>query len=278
MKGKMIIFTDLDGTLLDDNYSFDAALSALRLIEEKQIPLVLCSSKTRAEIEYYRDQLNNSHPFISENGGGIFIPEGYFSTAEINTYRKINSGDDYIVISLGTPYQRLRDAVEELRRRGFHVKGFGDMSVEEVSRTTGLSLSEASMAKMRDFDEPFMYYGDTCDKDALFAAIKKMGLQTTEGKIYHILGENDKGKAVSVLTGLYRNKFNNIMTIAIGDSPNDVPMLEKVDICFVVEKSSGGHDERINIPNLVKVQGIGPQGWNRTMQNLILNLQKAFIL
>jgi len=70
---KIIVFTDLDGTLLHPKtYSFDAAMPALKLIKEKDIPLILCSSKTRAEIEVYRKKLDNQHPFVSENGGGIF--------------------------------------------------------------------------------------------------------------------------------------------------------------------------------------------------------------
>jgi len=73
MMAKTIIFTDLDGTLLHpQTYSFDAAMPALKLIKEKDIPLILCSSKTRAEIEVYRKKLDNQHPFVSENGGGIF--------------------------------------------------------------------------------------------------------------------------------------------------------------------------------------------------------------
>ncbi len=55
---KLVIFTDLDGTLLDrDTYSFEPALPALRLIRQKDIPLVLSSSKTRAEIEFYRERI-----------------------------------------------------------------------------------------------------------------------------------------------------------------------------------------------------------------------------
>ena len=51
---KIIVFTDLDGTLLHPRtYSFEAAMPALKLIKEKDVPLILCSSKTRAEIEVY---------------------------------------------------------------------------------------------------------------------------------------------------------------------------------------------------------------------------------
>ena len=77
---KLVIFSDLDGCLLDrQTYSFEPAQAALRLIKGKIIPLILVSSKTRVEIEEYRRRLKNDHPFVSENGGAVFIPKGYFS-------------------------------------------------------------------------------------------------------------------------------------------------------------------------------------------------------
>jgi len=77
---KKIIFTDLDGTLLDsDTYSYEKAKIALQLLKKRRIPLIFCTSKTRAEIEFWRDEVGNYDPFISENGGGIFIPKDYFS-------------------------------------------------------------------------------------------------------------------------------------------------------------------------------------------------------
>jgi predicted mannosyl-3-phosphoglycerate phosphatase (HAD superfamily) len=60
---KVVIFTDLDGALLDrETYSFEPALPALRFIKEKKIPLIFVSSKTRAEIEGYRKKLKNTIP------------------------------------------------------------------------------------------------------------------------------------------------------------------------------------------------------------------------
>ena len=80
----IFIFTDLDGTLLShDTYSFKPALVALKLIRSRGIPLVLCSSKTRVEIEYWRRRLENHHPSITENGGAIFHPHAYFSPAHL---------------------------------------------------------------------------------------------------------------------------------------------------------------------------------------------------
>ena len=77
----LVIFTDLDGTLLDAAYSFLPAAPALEAVRRTSVPLVICSSKTRREIESYRIRLGNHDPFIAENGGAVYVPEGYFPAA-----------------------------------------------------------------------------------------------------------------------------------------------------------------------------------------------------
>ncbi|GER93041.1 mannosyl-3-phosphoglycerate phosphatase [hot springs metagenome] len=262
---KIIIFTDLDGTLLDaETYSFEPALPALTLLKKKDIPLIICSSKTRKEIEYYRKKLDNHHPFISENGGGIFIPSGYFKFQTPNF--KYDKDSEYLIIKLGARYSDLRKAIIELREEGFNVKGFGDMTVEEVSKITGLAISEAKMAKERDFDEPFIFKGDT---KRLFNAINAKGFNYTQGAFYHILGDSDKGKAVSILIDLYRKSSGDIKTIAIGDSLNDLPMLKNVDYPILVKKIDNSYDKKINLSNLIRADGIGPEGWNKAVLKII---------
>jgi mannosyl-3-phosphoglycerate phosphatase len=261
-----VIFTDLDGTLLDyTTYSFEKALPALALIEQKNIPLVICSSKTRKEIEYYRKKLSNDHPFISENGGGIYVPVNYFSLPEDYGELKIRRENGYRVIRLGAKYRDLRKIIETLREEGFKVKGFGDMTAEELSGVANMSIYEAEMALERDFDEPFIFEGNEAEARRLFGRIRSEGFNITQGRFFHILGESDKGKAVSILTEFYRRKLGEIMTIALGDSPNDIPMLENVDHPVIVRKPDGTYDHRIDLPGLEKSDGIGPDGWNRAV-------------
>ena len=156
MPENYLIYTDLDGTLLDhDTYSFLPAKEALNLIREDDIPLVICSSKTRAEIEFYRKLLQNTEPFISENGGGIFIPVGYFNT-EIPYDRKVK---DYLVIELGVRAETLKQALRVISNEtGIEIRGFSDMSVEEVSMLTGLDEHTAALSKARDYSEPFLSF------------------------------------------------------------------------------------------------------------------------
>lgn len=261
---RVILVTDLDGTLLHPRtYSFEEAMPALELVRKRGIPLVICSSKTRAEIEIYRKRLDNVHPFISENGGGVYSPAGYFPFRGSDDRR-----GGYEVISLGSPYEEIRERFIAMRDRlGIAVRGFGDMSTEEVAALTGLNLEEARLAKQRDYEEPFVFPAQLDDR--FLREIEGEGLRWTQGKFFHIMGDHHKGRAVNILRKLYERRDGPVMTIGIGDSLNDLPFLLTVDRPVLVRKESGRHDSRINIPNLVRTEGIGPAGWNEAVTRLI---------
>lgn len=265
----IIVFSDLDGTLLDENYSFKAAEHALETLAVNDIPLILCSSKTRSEIELYRKRMDNRHPFISENGGGIFIPENYFPHDPPDVPVRLRKEDGYLIIRLGTPYERLRQALDELRREGFRVTGFGDLPVEEVASRTSLPLEEALLCVRRDFDEPFFFDGDAEEEKKLSASVRAMGLNMTRGVFRHILGDNDKGKAVNILAGIFRSLYGKITTIALGDSPNDLPMLKRVDYPVAVRRPDGSHHPALDLPGLSRADGVGPEGWRQSVLSLL---------
>jgi hydroxypyruvate reductase len=259
-----IIISDLDGTLLDSaDYSFAAALPALETIQARCVPLVLCSSKTRAEIEVYRRRLDNRHPFIAENGGGIFIPRGYFSTLP---NAEVFGG--YSLIRLGMPYAEIRSRFAGLRERfGARVRGFGDMTDGEVAGLTGLPPNEAVLAKQRDFDEAFVF--DGAPDEGFLQAIETAGLHWTQGQFFHVLGNHDKGRAVNLLESLYRREYGAVASIGLGDSLNDLPMLRSVDHPVLVRHPDGGFDTRIDLPGLLKTQRPGPAGWNDAVLQLL---------
>jgi len=274
MNKHFIIFTDLDGTLLDSHYSFKAALPAIKLIKKQNIPLVLCSSKTRVEIERTRENLDNDDPFISENGGGIFVPRGYFKFQIPESKFQIDEDEKYLIVKLGASYDLLRNALEELRAENFDVKGFGDMTAKEVSELTGLKLSDARLARERDFDEPFVFVGKGSLVNKLRRRIRAKGFNYTQGEFFHIMGDSDKGRAVEIVKGLYSKIHKSIMTVALGDSPNDIEMLRVVDYPVVVQKADGSYHPQVvkEVKGVIKAEGIGPEGWNRAVMSVLSKL------
>jgi mannosyl-3-phosphoglycerate phosphatase len=260
-----IVFTDLDGTLLDARtYSFDAALPALDLLRSKKIPLVICTSKTRAEVELWRTRLGIEHPFIVENGGAVFIPKGYFPFRVPNSCQR----DGYTVLEFGAPY---RDLVAELkaaaRESGCDVLGFSDMSVAELAVRSLLPVQQAELAKRREYDEAFEVLSSGTYR--LLEAIERRGRKWTRGdRFYHITGNNDKAMAVAGLSALLRKAHGEITTIGLGDGWNDVGLLASVDVPVLVRSRFDAAIKRAE-PRCIVTSAPGPHGWNHAMLELL---------
>jgi mannosyl-3-phosphoglycerate phosphatase len=268
---KMIIYTDLDGTFLDhETYSHAESLPALRTATSKAIPIVFCSSKTRAEIEVIRQETAVRDPFIVENGGAIYVPVDYFPLGIDGSIRR----GEFEVIELGTAYSTL---VETLDRLGedflCHIVGFNDLTVEEVAYNCGLTWAEARRAKNREYDEAF----EIIDTDPhvvqpVLQRIEETGLRyTIGGRYYHLLGDNDKGRAIKILNELFVKAYGAIFTVGLGDSLNDLPMLEVVDLPVLVKKVDGYHDRAVieRLPRIHLVNGIGPRGWSTAVMMIL---------
>lgn len=265
----LVIFTDLDGTLLDRNtYSFEPAQPALDFIRKKDIPLVLSSSKTMAEIEFYRRELKNSHPFISENGGAVFIPKDYFSFR----FSYDRETDSFFVLELGIFYPRILEILDSIKKEtGIPMKGFSDLTEKEISSLCALDLKKAEWAKKREYDEPFILEGGESEIEIVRRKIEEKGMTYAwGGRFHHLLGKNDKGKAVEILKKLYENQFFSIVTVGIGDSLNDLPMLSVVDHpIFLKGEDCISAEALSSIQNCTVIHGTGPRAWNEAILNMV---------
>ncbi len=278
-----IIITDLDGTLLDhDNYSFSAALPALEKLEQQQIPVIINSSKTSAEITTLRHQLNNSHPFIIENGSAIFTPAGYFKS---NTSTTLNMSDGknepLEEIILGERRSKILDIINEC---GTHYQSefvqYSQCSAEDIVTLTGLPLEDAKKSSERFYTEPLKWTGSESLKQEFIDDIKERGLHTLQGgRFLHVMGLTDKGQANQHIKALYHDfyasvnpskKGNNVKVIALGDSHNDIAMLQAADIAVVI-RSPHYPPPEFDHPHKIISNAYGPEGWNECIQQLIFN-------
>jgi len=253
-----VLFTDLDGTLLHPHtYSFEAAKPALEALQREGIPLVLCTSKTRSEVEFWRRRLGNADPFIVENGGAVYIPSGYFPFPVPEARER----DGYEVVEFGTPYPELVETLRICAREsGCEVMGFHDMSVAELAVCTLLPVRQAELAKQREYDEAFEIRGTGSYR--LLEAIEAHGLRWTRGdRFYHITGPNDKAAAVRILTTLFARAFGSAVTVGVGDGHNDATFLNTVDIPVIVQSRFATALARA-VPHSLVSLAPGPHGWN----------------
>ncbi len=263
-----VIYSDLDGSLLDrETYAFGAARPALELLKRRRIPLVLCSSKTQAEVEFYRTALGLADPFIVENGGAILIPPGSVPAGPA----PIRGGGPYLKVELGVPYARLTESLREIRRAtGLGLFGFGDMSLQEVALLTGLEPAAARRAMARRYDEPFVAALSADQLQRLEAEVRRRGLRLTRGgRLYHLSGRHTKGLGVDLLTRLYRSRSPEVMTVGLGDGANDLAMLERVDIPVVIPRAPRRVDPALAGRRWTVAPAPGAAGWGSAILGLL---------
>lgn len=264
-----VIFTDLDGTLLDHiSYGWEDAEPALKRCKGLHIPIILASSKTRAEMEPLLHRLGLTSPFISENGGGVFFPNERPRRAPDGTI----FAKGLWKMSLGVPYDFLVECLGEIRDElGWNIRGFSEMTPEEISRHTGLELEAARLAAIREYDEPFVVIDQkNMDAAALSEAARRRDLHITiGGRFYHLHGKNDKGVAVDKVISWYREYHPQVLTIALGDSPNDFSMLKRVDHPVLIRSPRDFPGIQEMIPGIRVTQEMGPKGWNAAVLNFL---------
>jgi mannosyl-3-phosphoglycerate phosphatase len=268
-----IFITDLDGTLLDQwTYSYESSLPALEKLREREIPLVLCSSKTAAEMIRLWSELGLEDPFICENGGAVYLPQDYFHFPIAGTKPKRT----FEVIEFGTDVYRLRRALRQVSRgRHVTVRSFGNMTFHEIVTRTGLTMDQAIYARQREYDEPFLV--ESGDETQLLAALRERGLTVVKGdRFYHLTGGHGKGEAVRKLLELFRREKGAPISIALGNSANDLGMLRETDRAVLVRNPDGTWDTEVSrqLPHAHRTDGIGPQGWREAIEAILQDLSR----
>jgi mannosyl-3-phosphoglycerate phosphatase len=268
MNKPYIIFSDLDGTLLDyQTFSFESALPAINQIKSENIPLILVSSKTRRELVLYQDKLGLTDlPFVVENGSAIYTPTDYF---EVLQGAEVSGENDRY--SLGKTYNEIDLILNEIsEKHSYTIRGFHNASREEVEKKTGLIGNELQMALTREFSIPLFF--DTTAEQILKDEIEHYDLQILfGGRFMHLLSKVDKGEAMKILMAGYRERTgrSDLQSIAIGDSLNDFAMLAAADQAILVKKHDGSYERRQPLEDVIFSPGIGPEGWNRSLLNIL---------
>jgi mannosyl-3-phosphoglycerate phosphatase len=261
----LILITDLDGTLLDhDTYQFDAARPALSLLKQLQIPLILNSSKTAAEIVSIRDEMDNNDPFVVENGSGIYYP-----------VVKDGGHKDYKIVRFGKDRPFILGSLRQLREElNLPFYGFDDMNVQAITKYTGLTPERAELAKKRDFTEPLLWQGNTAQWEVFCSELELDGLIAVKGgRFMYVSGKTDKGLALQWLRNYYQQRLRAIpVIVALGDSENDRQMLECADHAILV-RSPSHNPPQIDAKNLTITSDTGPQGWNQSVIDLLKNFE-----
>ena len=239
----MVVFSDVDGVDCARADSFITAANTLKHIGPDEVPLVLCSSKTRAEIEEIQQELGFRHPFVCENGAAAFIPVGYFDFDVPNARDRAG----YQAVEFGWPYAEVVQTLDRTASRlGIEILGFSNMSVDEVARECHLTLLQARLAKLREYGERFRVLDSQEPTRSRFArALKAAGLRyVTRQPFDHVGGAVDSGKGVNLLCSLYQRAAGGVLSVGLaGPKTDDILRLaSRRVIAFDHDQTKGGVD------------------------------------
>ena len=267
---KLIVFTDLDGTLLDhETYKWIDAAPAIRRLQQNNYPLIFNSSKTYYEIKSLCEEMNNYNPMISENGSVIAVNIGCFEDqpAELECYK---------LHYFGMPYGRVIEILQQLRdSQGYAFRGFNDMSNEELMQQTGLSKHRARAAARREATEPLLWQDSEERLAAFQQQLEAHKLSITRGgRFYHVMSPVDKGRAIQWLLSCYQEREPDTrwISMGLGDSYNDMRMLESVDYPVLVKNPATQQPDVSHIKNIRITSLAGPAGWNQAVEDVLDNL------
>ncbi len=255
---KYWIVTDLDGTLMDENYDISPAKKTLNMLSEMAIPVIPCTSKTASEVRYFREENGLSDPFIVENGAAIY---GIYA----------NNSSEWELI-LGKSYNELRNILMNISKEvRYHLTPLNDLSKNEIFELTGLTDQGIIRALDRQWSVPFLN-----PPDQIFERVKiicdSYNVHVFKGnRMSHLLSsESHKGQAVNKLKVHLQNQ--DVKIIALGDSQNDLPLLEYADIAIVIPGKNGPNkylQNGIDRGSFLLANAPHAEGWSNSVEDVV---------
>jgi predicted mannosyl-3-phosphoglycerate phosphatase (HAD superfamily) len=143
-------------------------------LDHAGLPAVWVTARSRAQMDEPRRKFGHQHPFIGEDGCGVYLPEDYFHLRPAKTVRM----GRFTCIPVAETQPAASEALESLAEQtGVSVVPLRSLAPRELAQNTSLPERDAELARQRDFDELFFFAG------ASDADIKRFVTEARERKI-----------------------------------------------------------------------------------------------
>ena len=264
MISKIVIFTDLDGTLLhNETFKFENIRQYIKNLLSKNISIIPNSSKTKTEIINFCHELEEELPFIVENGAAIYK----MNLVNSDFPEKIILSRDKEEI-LNLFFKKIPK--EFISKCKFVLK----LKKDEQLEIFGLSEKQLSYASDREFSVPFIFKGNKVEKNNLFRLASDMGLTMQEGgRVINLSDNVSKSFAMKKVRRIFeKTEQQQLKIIGVGDNFNDLDMLKNSDIACLVFNEKFKLDT-LNINNCLVSKKPAPDGWEEVVKMALEKIQ-----
>ena len=269
----LLIFTDIDGTLINNDTFYEGEnIEIAETLSEHNHILIYNSSKTFNEIVLMQKRFNTSFPFICETGGGIYHKNLFNQVSD-----KLREG--YSIMYEAKKIEMFKDIIKEEVQKNFKndLDMFDDLCLDEKSRLSGLRGNDLHLASERDFSMLISWKSDELRYSKFESVLHGYGLKLIKGgRFCHICASHDKGQAVTFFLNQIKSSgmYDKIITIGIGDSPNDLEMLSNVDYACVVKSENNSElMKKIDNNKIVLSMNHAPEGWAECIHDIFSQIR-----
>ncbi|HEX7123719.1 MAG TPA: HAD hydrolase family protein [Gemmatimonadaceae bacterium] len=261
---RAVLLSDVDGTLMDEDERLVIGPPDVEAFE-REVELVLTSSRTIAELLEIQERLALSAPMIAENGALIAFPPGWRGS-RAGMRRRI-AGVELRVIALGDRAGQLRPVVRRLAARA----GVDLVEQRDLLPDNGRAIARTHSILVRESDD--------ADRQSRFRELlAARGLEATRsGRWLAITRGANKGTAARALLALAaRRGAPYAVTAAVGNHENDLPLLAVADQPFVIRNPRRGHDPALAaLPRAHLLQADGITGWPDALSRVLARVRDA---
>lgn len=250
--GRAIIFTDLDGTMLDRDLNMEPLSPLLNELHSLGVPVIPITSKTLGEIALLSRRTTlaklprGGFVAVSEMGGAIHATRGLLVLRR--HYRPTGLGD-IVEYPLATPIEELSDKIDKLIKISGcwkRVLRVSTASPGELVDEMGIPPEHARESIRRRYDEVLIPRDRPCVRKIVREA-SRLGLDVVAGARHVHVGKGiGKGRALLLLEEGLRHMYPRGalgQSICLGDAPIDWSFLSlcKTPVIIGISGNEGLH-------------------------------------
>lgn len=272
---------------------FDEFTAAL---DHAGIPAVWLTSRSRLQFDEPRRKLGHAHPFIAEDGSGVYLPEDYFHLRPDSAGRRPARASTlrlgrFTCIPEAEALPAAAEALEALSQEtDVPIVPLRSLSLRELTQNTGLPAREAELARQRDFDELFFFAGASdVEVERFLAEGRKRRMEFRQhGVLWSAAIGASIHRCVAALTKLYDRALRyhaHSVAIATADvAPNLFPFCDRSILLTDYEREGNASQpsaneekdngeaqrtQRFRRVNSREIPLEGPQVWQQVLESVV---------